>query len=94
MERTEALLAAVDAVRAKLDEQRPYTPEQRERVLRWFLPRFIYCSSALGKNDPVTGRETVLFLESQTVSGGHHIDDFLSIERHKRALEVAEQRAE
>lgn len=94
MERTEALLAAVDAVRAKLDELRPYTPEQRERVLRWFLPRYIYCSSALGKNDPVTGRETVLFLESQTVSGGHHIDDFLSIERHKRALEVAEQRAE
>lgn len=94
MERTEALLAAVDAVRAKLDEQRPYTPEQRERILRWFLPRYIYCSSALGKSDPITGRETVLFLESQTVSGGHHIDDFLAIERHKRGLELAERRAE
>ncbi|MGE0709598.1 MAG: Fic family protein [Planctomycetota bacterium] len=93
MQKNEALLAAVDAVREKLDGQRPYTPEQEERTRRWFLPRFIYCSSALGRQDPVTGRETVLFLESQVVSGGHHIDEFLGIERHQRALEVCEVRA-
>ncbi|MBL4847608.1 MAG: Fic family protein [Planctomycetes bacterium] len=88
------LFAALDAVRARLDEQRPHTPELTIQIERWFVPRYIYCSSAIGREDFVSARETALFLEAEVVSGGHTLDAFLSIHRHQRALELVGAAAE
>lgn len=86
--------AALDAVRARLDEQRPYTAELKAQIERWFVPRYIYCSTAIGREDFVSARETALFLEAEVVSGGHTLDAFLAIHRHQRALELVEANAE
>ncbi len=85
--------AALDAVRARLDEQRPYTAELKSQIDRWFVPRYLYCSNALGREDFVSARETALFLEAEVVSGGHTLDAFLAIHRHQRALELVEANA-
>jgi len=85
--------AALDAVRARLDEQRPYTAELKSQIDRWFVPRYLYCSNALGQEDFVSARETALFLEAEVVSGGHTLDAFLAIHRHQRALELVEANA-
>lgn len=93
MRNLDPLYAALDAVRARLDEMRPFTPELKAQIQRWFTPRYIYCSSALGKEDVVSARETALFLEAEVVSGGHRLDAFLAIHRHERALRLVEARA-
>lgn len=94
MRNLDPIYAALDAVRARLDECRPFTPELKAQIQRWFTPRYIYCSSGLGKEDAVSARETALFLEAEVVSGGHHLDAFLAIHRHERALRLVEARAE
>lgn len=91
--RQQALLESVDAVRAQLDTHRPYTPDVGERLREWILPRFIYCSNALGDKKALSGPETAAFLEREVVSGGHHVDKFLGVLRQRRALEVVEERA-
>jgi len=87
------LLAQVDAVRDRLDAHRPFTPDVEERVRAWLVPRFIYCSSALGAKEGLTATQTAAFLESQVVSGGHPIDRFLAVSRHQAALDLALERA-
>lgn len=88
-----ALLAEVDAVRARLDAHRPYTPDISEKIRLWFMPRYLFCSTALGQKNPLTGTEIASFLEREIVTGGHPLEAFLSIQRHKKTLDLVGERA-
>jgi hypothetical protein len=83
----------VDELRGRIDAHRPFTPDLVERMQRWLLPQFIWASDGLGARDRLTLAEVTAFLEREVVSGGHHLDRFLGVERHEQAFELTERRA-
>lgn len=93
MREEKVLLEEVDAIRARLDAYRPYTPDVSEKIRSWFTPRYLYCSTALGQDTPLTGPEIASFLEREIVSGGHPIEKYLSIQRHNKTLDLVGERA-
>lgn len=85
--------AEVDELRARIDAHRPFTPDLVDRMQRWLLPQFIWASDGLGARERLTLAEVTAFLESEVVSGGHPIDRFLAVERHRHAFERSELQA-
>lgn len=83
----------VDALRTTLDARRPFTPELVERLQRWLVPHYIWSSEAIGAKDALSIAETTAFIEREACSGGHPLERFLALSRHKKALALAEQRA-
>lgn len=83
----------VEALRERIDTHRPFTPDLVERMQRWLLPQFIWSSDGLGAREPLTLAEVTAFLEREVVSGGHPLDRFLAVERHRAAFDQAEARA-
>lgn len=83
----------VEELRGRIDAHRPFTPDLVQRMQRWLVPQFIWASDALGAREPLTLGEVTAFLERDVVSGGHPLDRFLQVERHRRAFALAEERA-
>ena len=73
----------VEALRERIDAHRPFTPDLVERMQRWLVPQFIGSSEGLGTREPLTLGEVTAFLERDVVSGGHPVDRFLGVERHR-----------
>lgn len=83
----------VEALRERIDAHRPFTPDLVERMQRWLVPQFIWASDGLGARERLTLAEVTAFLERDIVSGGHPLDRFLALERHRRAFALVERRA-
>lgn len=83
----------VEALRERIDAYRPFTPDLVERMQRWLVPQFIWASDSLGAREHLTLAEVTAFLERDVVSGGHPLDRFLGIERHRAAFDLVEARA-
>lgn len=83
----------VDELRAKIDAHRPFTPELIERMQRWLVPQFLWASDALGAKEALSLAEVTAFVESEVCGGGHPLERFLQLQRHGRALQLAQQRA-
>ncbi|MDC3379247.1 Fic family protein [Planctomycetota bacterium] len=81
------LVSEVDALRAKLDAHRPYTPDVAKRVSEWLAPRFLYSSGALGAKAALSAAQIAVFLEREICSGGHPLQRYLRLAAHKRGLE-------
>lgn len=83
----------VDELRAKIDAHRPFTPELIERMQRWLVPQYLWASDALGGKETLSLAEVTAFVESEVCGGGHPLERFLQLQRHGRALQLAQQRA-
>ena len=76
-------LQELDSLRAQIDAHRPFTPNLVETLQNHLLPRYLYCSSALGKRTHLSEIELTAFYEREIVSGGHPLDRFLAVQRHQ-----------
>jgi Fic/DOC family len=86
-------LEDLDALRTSIDSFRPFTHELVKKLQGWLVPTFIYSSSVLGRKSAMTWSEALNFFEKEIVSGGHHIDRFLALRRHRAAYEFMEETA-
>lgn len=85
--------AEVEELRERIDGHRPFTPDLVERMQRWLVPQFLWSSDGLGSRERLTLAEVTAFLEREVVSGGHALDKFLGLERHRRAFDLVERQA-
>lgn len=88
-----ALLSRIDGIRERLESYRPYSAEASAKIRRWFTPRYIGCSTALGSSNALSGPEIAAFLEREIVTGGHPLEAFLAVRRHRRTLETVAKHA-
>jgi hypothetical protein len=88
-----ALLSRIDGIRDRLESYRPYSAEASAKIRRWFTPRYIGCSTALGTTNALSGPEIAAFLEREVVTGGHPLEAFLAVRRHRRTLETVAKHA-
>jgi hypothetical protein len=86
-------LEELDELRAQIDAHRPFTADLVETLQNHLVPRYLYCSSALGKRSCLSELEMTTFLEREIVTGGHPLDRFLGAHRHLDAFEFVESRA-
>lgn len=91
--RTERALQEVEEVRGRLDAHRPLSPELVARIQELIVPEFLWASGGLGNREVISLMETRAFLERGVVSGGHPLEMFLELERHKDAWDMVEARA-
>lgn len=91
--RSERAVQQVDAVRARIDAHRPFSAGLIARVQTLVVPEFLWASGALGGRESLSLMETRAFLEREVVSGGHPLELFLELQRHRAAYGLIEQRA-
>lgn len=91
--RTERALQEVEEVRSRIDAQRPLAPAMVARIQELVVPEFLWASGALGNREVISLMETRAFLERGVVAGGHPLEMFLELERHKGAWDLVEARA-
>lgn len=93
LSRSERALQQVDAVRSRIDALRPFSAALLTRLQALVVPEFLWASGALGGRESLSLMETRAFLERSVVSGGHPLELFLELERHRAAYGLLEQRA-
>lgn len=91
--RAERALHEVDEIRDRIDAHRPLSPALVSRIQALLLPELLWASDALGSREALSLMETRRFLESEVVSGGHPLEAFLQLQRHRTTWELVEQRA-
>ncbi|MEZ6185928.1 MAG: Clp protease N-terminal domain-containing protein [Planctomycetota bacterium] len=81
----------LDALVQEIDGHRPFTSEVAERVRGRIEPRFLFASAAIGRRQALSLNEVQAFLEREVVSGGHPLQRYLDLQRHRRMYERVEQ---
>jgi len=90
---TEDPVSEVDALRDLIDAHRPLSADLVAKLQAWLVPTYLYASGALGRRDALTRAQVTAFCEREIVSGGHPIERFLALERHRDTFEHAQRHA-